>query len=303
MEMSTGLIFDIKRFSIHDGPGIRSTVFFKGCPLVCAWCHNPESQSIKPELIFRPSRCLACGECVDACPHKAIQFIDGRIRQDWGSCHVNGACVEVCYPGAREIIGRQISPETVVQELVQDRVYYQASGGGVTFSGGEPLAQPAFLKEILSLCKKEDLSTALDTCGAADWEHLEAQLPYLDLVLYDLKIIDDALHKEYTGASNSQILDNFRRLMQSDVDVIVRRPVIPGVNDAEEEISSLGDYLKDINGRIKIDILPYHSLSTDKYLRLGRGEESREWQQPSPDLLERIQKQLEEYGHQVGLRG
>jgi len=303
MEMSTGVIFDVKRFSIHDGPGIRSTVFFKGCPLTCAWCHNPESQSIKPELIFRPSRCLACGECVDACPHEAIQFIDGRIVQDWNLCQVNGACVGVCYPGAREIIGKQISPEAVVQELTQDRVFYQASGGGVTISGGEPLAQPDFLKEILSLCKKEDLSTALDTCGAVDWEDLEDQLPFLDLVLYDLKIIDDTLHKEYTGVSNRQILENFRRLLEYEVDVSVRRPVIPGVNDSEEEIGQLCKYLEGKNDRIKIDLLPYHSLSQDKYLRLGRGKESSEWQTPSPDLMDRIKKQLEEFGHQVGLRG
>lgn len=303
MEMSTGVIFDIKRFSIHDGPGIRTTVFLKGCPLSCAWCHNPESQSIKPELIFRPSRCLACGECVEACSHQAIRFSDGRIVQDWNSCHTNGACVEVCYPGAREIIGRQVTPQAIIEELIQDRVFYQSSAGGVTFSGGEPLAQPIFLKESLSLCKKEDLTTALDTCGAVDWQLLEDQLPYLDLVLFDLKIIDDTLHQKYTGASNRQILDNFRRVWESGVDVAVRRPVIPGVNDSVEEINLLGEYLKDINGRIRIDLLPYHSLSKDKYLRLGRGEESSEWPTPSPALLDRIKKQLDKYGHEVGLRG
>ena len=216
---------------------------------------------------------------------------------------MNGACVEVCYPGAREIIGSQVSPEEVVQELVQDRTFYEASGGGVTFSGGEPLAQPAFLKETLSLCKKENLSTALDTCGAVDLQHLEDQLPYLDLILYDLKIIDDNLHQKYTGTSNKQILENFRRIVESEVEIAVRRPVIPGVNDSEEEINLLGDFLKDINGRIKIDLLPYHSLSKDKYLRLGRGGESSEWQTPSPDSMKRIKKQLEEFGYEVGLRG
>jgi len=299
--MSTGMIFDIKRFSIHDGPGIRSTVFLKGCPLSCAWCHNPESQSFEPELIFRPERCLACGECAAACSQEAIQFIDGRIIQDWDRCQNDGSCVAACYPGAREIVGRIVSPEEVVEELVLDRDYYDTSGGGVTFSGGEPLSQPEFLEKTLILCIEAGLSTALDTCGAVPWKTLEKQLPFHDLILYDLKIMDDLLHQQYTGLSNQEILENFQRLVERGVEVNVRRPVIPGVNDSVEEITALGDFLSELNGRIKIDLLPYHALSADKYRRLGREGEA--WKVPSDEELNRIQIQLESLGFKVGLRG
>jgi pyruvate formate lyase activating enzyme len=299
--MSIGLIFDIKRFSIHDGPGIRSTVFLKGCPLSCQWCHNPESQSYQPELIFRSERCLACGDCVDACPHEAARLVNGRIQQNWDLCQLDGSCILTCFPAAREIVGREVTAEEVVEELVRDRVFYEQSGGGVTFSGGEPLAQPGFLEDCLRLSKKAGLSTALDTCGSGSWENLERQLPYLDLVLYDLKILDDKLHQDYTGISNREILDNFKRLVASENKVQIRRPLIPGVNDSEEEIERLGKFLSKIKGENKIDLLPYHALSADKYKRLGR--KGREWQIPSKDLLDRISQQLVENGFIVGLRG
>ncbi len=297
------MIFDIKRFSIHDGPGIRSTVFLKGCPLRCAWCHNPESQSPKPELIFRPDRCLACGECLEACPQEAIRFIDGRIIQDWDMCQAHGSCVQVCYPGAREIVGKEVSPQAVLDEVVRDRAYYEVSGGGVTFSGGEPLNQPDFLETCLRLCKEAGLHTALDTCGSADWEDLERQLPFLDLVLYDLKTLDDELHQKHTGSSNQGILDNFWSLVESGAEIWVRRPVIPEINDEPEEIERLGDFLSPLNGKIKIDLLPYHTLSADKYRRLGREEAENDWSTPSEELLERISSQLREKGLEVGLRG
>ena len=295
--MTTGIIFDIKRFSIHDGPGIRTTAFLKGCPLACQWCHNPESQSFQPELIFRPDRCLVCGECVIACPTGSIRMEEGRILQDRDTCQVCGDCVSVCYPGARELIGYSTTPTALVEELARDRVFYEESGGGVTFSGGEPLAQPDFLEECLSLCRDAGLRTALDTCGAAPWEELERQLPYLDLVLYDLKLFDDDLHQDYTGFSNQGILENFQRLVETGVEVRVRRPVIPGVNDSREEIEKLGEYLANYIGKIGIDLLPYHGLSADKYLRLGREEGS--WESPSQEVQQRITTQLEVIGFEV----
>jgi pyruvate formate lyase activating enzyme len=299
--MTTGFIFDIKRFSVHDGPGIRSTVFLKGCPLRCAWCHNPESQLFQPELIYRPDRCLACGDCVDACPHGAAKLVNGKISQNWDLCQVHGACAAVCYPGAREIIGREVSPDEVVEELIRDQVFYEESGGGVTFSGGEPLSQSNFLEACLRQSKEAGLQTALDTCGSGPWENLERQLPHLDLILYDLKILDDDLHRQHTGISNRAILDNFQRLLEKNLKIQVRRPVIPGVNDSENEIERLGAFLSDLAGTIKIDLLPYHALSADKYRRLGR--QSLEFEEPKEDLIGRIAGQLRTLGYDVSIRG
>jgi pyruvate formate lyase activating enzyme len=276
--MATGLIFDLKRFSIHDGPGIRSTVFLKGCPLTCQWCHNTESQSFLPELIFRPERCLACGECAEVCPHGNISFEDGIMLQNKEDCQVCGICGSVCYPGARELIGREVTAQEVVEELLRDGVFYEQSGGGVTFSGGEPLSQPEFLEECLRLSKEAGLTTALDTCGSSPWKNLERQLPYLDLILYDLKILDDISHEKYTGVSNQTILDNFQRLLKKDLEIIVRRPVIPGVNDSSAEIKQLGTFLDGANRRVKIDVLPYHALSLNKYTRLGKDQGREEWE-------------------------
>jgi pyruvate formate lyase activating enzyme len=301
--MTTGMIFDIKRFSIHDGPGIRSTVFFKGCPLRCAWCHNPESQSFQPELIFRPERCLACGDCLEVCPHGAPRLIDGVIHQDWSLCQQEGACTEVCMPGARELIGREVQAEEVIEEILRDRVFFEESGGGVTFSGGEPLSQPDFLETCLRLSKEAGLHTALDTCGEAPWEDLQRQLPYLDLVLYDLKAIYVDLHQQTTGVSNTGILENFFHLVDSGVEIQVRRPVIPGVNDHESEIDRLAAVLGLLNGKIEIALLPYHALSTDKYTRLGRAGEVGEWETPSEELLGRISNQLSVQGFKVVIRG
>ena len=295
---STGIIFDIKRFSIHDGPGIRTTVFFKGCPLACRWCHNPESQSPHPELIFRPERCLNCGACAEVCPAGATAVNGSEIHYFRDQCQLCGECAAVCYTGSREMVGYEISPEEVVEELVKDTAFYLESGGGVTFSGGEPLYQAEFLEETLRLCKEGGLHTALDTCGASSWEELERQLPYLDLVLYDLKLLDDGSHQDFTGASNRKVLDNFQRLTKSKVEVRIRRPVIPGVNDSQEEIEELTNFIHHTNGIKRIDLLPYHALSEDKYKRLGR-EEVADWETPTEEDQERITTQLEEKGFDV----
>ena len=296
-----GTIFDIKRFSIHDGPGIRSTVFLKGCPLTCKWCHNPESQSPIPELVFHPERCLNCGACAEVCPAGVTVINGGEVHYlsgNNGECQVCGKCALVCYPGARELIGYEISPGEVVGELVKDLPFYQESGGGVTFSGGEPLFQIDFLEETLKLCKEQGLHTALDTCGACSWEDLERLLPYLDLVLYDIKVMDNTQHTAYTGSSNKMILDNFQRLSQTKIPLRIRRPVIPGVNDSPEEIEALGDFIHNQNGVKRIDLLPYHALSADKYKRLGR-EEIANWLTPSEEDKKRITEQLEGVGFDV----
>ncbi len=206
-------------------------------------------------------------------------------------------------PGAREMIGREVSAREVLEEILRDRVFYQESGGGVTFSGGEPLNQPDFLEACSRLCQEAGIHTALDTCGSGSWEDLQRQLPYLDLVLYDLKAIDDDLHQQTTGVSNQAILENFQRLVESGIEIQVRRPVIPGVNDTQSEIDRLGEFLGSQNGKIKITLLPYHALSADKYTRLGREGEVGIWEIPDEALLESISNRLSEQGFEVDLRG
>ena len=212
---ASGTIFDIHRFAIHDGPGIRTTVFFKGCMLNCLWCHNPESQSTQPQKLVRNSRCIRCGACVEACPQQGITLDDIGIQTDQQRCTLCGECVAVCFADASEMVGYETDVTTLMHTILSDRVFYEQSGGGVTFSGGEPLLQPGFLSEMLQACKKAGIHTAVDTSGYTSWKNLEAILEDTDLFLYDLKLMHDNRHQEFTGVSNRLILENLERLAQS----------------------------------------------------------------------------------------
>ncbi|MGB2963531.1 MAG: glycyl-radical enzyme activating protein [Anaerolineales bacterium] len=300
--MATGIIFDFKRFSINDGPGIRTTVFLKGCPLSCAWCHNPESQQFSPELIIRPERCIGCGACLDVCPEGAISTSNNLYFTDRQLCKVCGACVEICFSEAREIIGREMTADEVIKEVLQDQAFFDQSGGGVTFSGGEPLYQPDFLEALLKISKKNKLHTTLDTCGYAHRDVFLRLLPDIDLVLYDVKIIDDRLHQQYTGVSNNQVKENLSSLVMNDQIVIIRYPVLPGINDSEEQIRKLGEYIKGLKRKIRVDLLPYHELSRDKYRRLGRHFIPENWRTPSGKEMQKIQGNLSEFGLEVTMR-
>jgi len=265
-----GIVFDIKRYSIHDGPGIRTTVFLKGCPLVCRWCHNPESQTPGLEPVFRGDRCIRCRVCVDACPGNAISWSEAGPVTDRAACACCGSCAAACHAEAREMAGTEMSVDQVMAQVERDTAFYDESAGGVTFSGGEPLAQPEFLLALLRTCRGKDIPTALDTVGFAPWEILDRLRGFVDLFLYDLKLMDDAKHRKFTGVSNEAILSNLESLSRLRHAVVLRVPVIPGVNDDDENIRGIGTFAAALPVLKGIHLLPYHGLGVEKYGRLNR---------------------------------
>ncbi len=260
------LTFDIQRFSLHDGPGIRTLVFFKGCPLRCRWCQNPEGLSPHVEIAFYGNLCIGCGQCQGACPAEAITY-NGKERIIRERCTRCGACAEVCYAEALRMVGRFYTPQALLREVLRDEPFYKTSGGGVTVSGGEPTMQLEALQEFLQLCKEGHLHTALETCGFASWETLEAILPYLDLILYDIKAVDARLHRELTRQDNARILDNLRRLAATGIPLIPRVPLIPTMTATEDNLTAIANLLQEL-GLTQIHLLPYHRLGESKLLRL-----------------------------------
>jgi len=267
--MSSGIVFDIKRFSIHDGPGIRTTVFLKGCPLRCAWCHNPESQRREPQIMLRPSRCIACGECIDHCPEGAIRWNGTGTLTDRDLCLECGACTAYCAGEARELIGREMHLPELLAEIKRDLAFFDESGGGVTFSGGEPLSQAEFLLGLLQGCKEMEIHTAVDTCGAATWAALDRVRPFVDLFLYDIKLIDGKRHRAATGADNTIILSNLRLLAEAGQAIELRLAIIPGINDDEANLRATAEFATTLPNLAGISILPFHNTAQDKYSRLG----------------------------------
>lgn len=264
-----GTIYNIQRFSLHDGPGIRTTVFLKGCPLRCQWCHNPESQSTVPQLSLFAERCIGCGRCMSLCDAHVLENNQHVIRYD--ACRGCGKCATACPAAALEIFGREATAQEIVEEAARDLPFYQTSGGGLTISGGEPTMQPDFAAEILTLAKARQIHTAMESCGHTAFSVLEKLLPHLDMILYDVKQMDSQLHKNYTGQDNELILSNLRRLCGKDqtVEVVVRTPVIPGFNDQKENFAALRDFLLTLERIPRVEVLPYNPLAGSKYPRLG----------------------------------
>lgn len=266
--MPTGMIFDIKRYAINDGPGIRTAVFFKGCPLDCWWCHNPEGKSAQPQLMFRENRCKATKECLQVCPYAAISWRSGSIT-DWANCDSCGKCAEACYTGARELVGYPISCDQLMMEIQRDVPFYDQSGGGVTFTGGEPLFQQRFLMHALLACKEKHIHTVVDTCGYASWASFKSLLPLVDLFLYDIKLMDKEKHIRYTSVSNGLIISNLRKLSGAGVHIIVRIPLIPGINDDEQNLEQCAALLEGLPQLDGVALMPYHEIGLAKYKGLG----------------------------------
>jgi pyruvate formate lyase activating enzyme len=298
-----GFVFDIKRFSIHDGPGIRTTIFFKGCPLNCWWCHNPESQASRPERVFRANRCIRCGACLDACEQHAISWRGDDISTDEEVCILCGDCVEICNTGAREIAGQERTVKEVMTEIVRDVPFYDQSGGGATFSGGEPLLQKDFLYSLLRSCKGTGIHTALDTCGYSPWKILDDLHEYVDLYLYDLKFVDDSRHREFTGVSNEVILGNLQALSERGYNIFLRVPVIPGVNDDDENISQIGAFAASLPHLDRLDILPYHHAAVYKHERMNKICPLPKTRPPSDGRMLQVTQTLKEFGIKVKMGG
>lgn len=269
--MATGTTFNLQQFSTEDGPGIRTTVFLKGCPLRCAWCHNPEGLEPRPDLMWYDTRCIGSRDCIRACPEDALALAADGMRIDRARCTLCGLCVEACPAAAFERIGTAWSAPELLAELLKDQVFYETSGGGVTFSGGEPLMQVEFLCEVLPLCKDAGLHVALDTCGAAASERYERVRPWLDLVLYDLKIADTARHRASTGVANELVLRNARLLAERGVPLWIRTPVVPGHSAEAANVRAIGEFIRDRLPTVeRWDLLAYTNLGRPKYHRLDR---------------------------------
>lgn len=274
------MIFDIQRSSFSDGPGIRTTIFFKGCNLKCAWCHNPESQSPEPQFLFYRDRCVGCGQCKKVCPN------------DLQSCTLCGACEQVCEAEARKVCGRLYTTDELITECLKDQTFYEHSGGGVTLSGGECMLNIEFVEELLRKCKENGLHTAVDTAGCVPYSYFKRIIPYTDLFLYDVKCYDSEKHQKYTGVGNALILDNLKQLLRIGADVVIRIPIISGFNDSVEEMKKIKGILDTLGNVKDVELLPYHRMGNSKYEALSM--EIPDWEIPSAEKLRELEQIFKE---------
>ncbi|MGD0275608.1 MAG: glycyl-radical enzyme activating protein [Syntrophales bacterium] len=270
-KQSLGTVFDIQRYSIHDGPGIRTLIFMKGCPLRCLWCANPEGQRFEPSLLFIERLCIGCQKCISVCPTEAIAASVQGIKWNKEQCDECFKCIEVCHSKARQVCGKLFTVEQLLSEVEKDRAFYRRSGGGVTIGGGEPLSQPEFCRDFLKEAKRRNLHTALETCGYAEWDHLQSEIEYTDLLFVDIKHMNPVQHKKLTGKSNELILENIRRASRvidgEGKEIIIRIPVIPTLNDSVDNIRATAEFVRGLGKIKKIELLPYHNMGQAKYIR------------------------------------
>ena len=295
-----GMVFNIQKYSIHDGRGIRTLVFMKGCPLRCRWCSNPESQTFSEEIMFIKNKCIGCGKCVKVCPQKATDAKTFEI--DRNICTACGNCAEVCYANAKKKVGTGYSVGEIMEVIEKDRVFYRKSQGGVTIGGGEPIAQPQFVLNLLKECKRLNIHTAIETCGYGEWKKVKEIFETVDQILYDLKHMDEQEHLKLIGVSNRLILSNAEKIARMDKEILFRIPVIPGYNSNDENIIESGKFIKSLmkfNEQIQVELLPYHNLGADKYTSLGRTYQLDDLKSPETEKKEHWNDILESCGCSV----
>ncbi len=302
--MESGLIFDIKRYSINDGPGIRVTVFFKGCNLNCAWCHNPESISNKIQKLYSANRCIGCSTCVEICEHDACQLTPTGIVTDRDKCVVCGRCAGVCPANATEISGRWETSDAILKTILKETVFMDSSEGGVTFSGGEPLLQHRFLFELLDECGKKGIHRAVDTAGLIKTELILDAAQRTDLFLYDLKMIDTEEHRKWTGVPNEIILFNLKKLSETGADINIRIPLVSGINDNHKNIEESAQFINSLAGeRKKVNLLPYHNIAQQKYKKLGLEFNQSNLEEPAKESLPEIISIFKSYSLEATIGG
>ncbi|WP_251860995.1 trans-4-hydroxy-L-proline dehydratase activase [Clostridium sp. Marseille-Q2269] len=300
--MKKSTIVNIQKFSVHDGPGIRTTVFFKGCPLNCWWCHNPETQRKEHEIMFFKERCTSCGVCAKRCPQKAIEIKDNIPMVDEEKCKFCGKCTDFCPSNAREYVGKDLTAKEIIKEVIKDEVFYEESGGGVTFSGGEPMLHADFINEILEACKMRGIHTTIDTSGYASWDKFDKIRYKVDLFLYDLKSMNNEIHKKYTGVENTLILNNLEMLSKYGHNIYLRIPIITGVNDDNENIDETIKFVSKLN-LIQVNLLPYHKMGMDKYKRLKMEYKLTGDEKPSDNKMDDIAEKFKKAGIKVKIGG
>jgi pyruvate formate lyase activating enzyme len=302
--MQTGLIFDIKRYSINDGPGIRITIFFKGCPLRCAWCHNPESFSTQVQKMYTASKCIGAVECIRVCPNNALTLTPQGIVTDVARCELCEKCGEACPTKAIEMTGQIYSVNQLMEIIEKERLVFDQSNGGVTISGGEPLLQSEFLIELLDACGERGFHRSVDTSGFADTTKLLEVAKRTDLFLYDLKLMDSKSHREFTGVNNEKILFNLEELAKIGANINIRFPFIGGVNTNSENVEKMAEFIAGLAGDKKVvNLLPYHQIAAHKYKKLGKEYDSGIMNEPSMEELERAQKIFTKFGLEVIVGG
>ena len=295
----TPYIFNIQKFSTHDGDGVRTTIFFKGCPLRCMWCHNPESQHYYKELIFHQHKCTACGRCVAKCKQGANSIVDGKIVFDRSKCTACGVCTDWCITEARELAGKEYTVDALVKEAMKDKIFYEQSGGGVTLSGGEVMASQHmdYVEEVCRKLHENGVSVFIDTSGYTDYENLKRILPYVDVFLYDIKMMDPKDHKKFIGVDNSLILENLKKLSDEGAGLYIRLPIIQQVNATDEHIESVIHFLQENNIHARqVNLLPYHDIGKGKYASLDMEYHEDEMSVPVSELMEHFKSMFEEQG-------